>query len=162
MAKLTEIFGIPTDLYFNQSDLDDKHYCLLKESLEPKAREFFKNEPGNAKRQGKEPRSYETVLKNTLDGFYAEYYLIQEYDFVLDPNIYRDLIHSSGALLEIKTFASEKQRLDTLKKIKNMKTKYPHVAMFFRNKTDYYLHSYYNYCKERDDYILVEHYGEYA
>lgn len=159
MSKLEELFGIPADLHFNQSDLDDEHYRQLQEVAEPKAREFWRGEEGNARRQRKKPRSFETILKNTTDGFYAEYYLMQEYDFSWDPHPFRDLIHASTRPLEVKTVASVQQKYDTLEKIHGAKTKYPHVVMFFRDGTDYYVDSYFVFCETEEKYKVVEDYG---
>ena len=159
MSNLETDFGIPSDLSFSEDDLNDKSHYELSLLAPFKAKQLIKHEAQNAKKQGKKPRSIEVITKNTFDGLVAEYYLRQEFDFVFDPRDWHDLVHLNGYDLEVKTFSSVQQKYDTILKIDGMKTKYPHVVMFYRQGKHYTLDAYLEYDDVEEKYNIVKEYG---
>jgi len=139
-------------LTFDQTLVDD-HHKFTKHVIQ-KARIFESYEHKKTSAWAK--RSFETIVKNTYDGLFAEYYLVNQLEFKTDDHKWKDLVSANGIKTEVKTFApgGKQKHIEHLQN--NRKTKYSFVIMFERTGKSYRFDSAWSYIDGEYEEIYVD------
>jgi hypothetical protein len=103
-----------------------------------------------------EKRDFPTIVKNTYDGLFAEYYLVKHLGFKTDPHKWKDLVSTNGVKTEVKTFAPGGKQKHIKQLTEKRKTKYSFVIMFERTGKSYRFDSAWSYIDGEYEEIYVD------